>query len=290
MPSHQAVLSHIASTTAATVVAASRAVAAAEAASNAIAPPMDVNGVHVSATAAAAIAAAPALDGIVRMAIKLVEHHGKSGCDGNSNTPVLALKHALQHGLIGSNPGTRQLMLWLAQHKPFPSTPKSQKRGWEAISRIFYGYINTDRFTKQIVPDADASRGFKDSSRHHSFIGQHTSPQVFAHGEMQACHEFCPCDECLSGRYRSCQLMSEMGSMHPVAVSWVSGPPLRQLEELAAWGELLKSGMIVAFTADSNDVWMEGSYWLALITRPAFPVPESQARALTSHSHLELPP
>ena len=46
--------------------------------------------------------------------------------------------------------------------------------------------------------------------------------------------------------------------------------------ELAAWGELLKGGMIVAFTADPADVWMEGSYWLALINGPAFPVPESQ--------------
>ena len=274
--SHQVVVSDATSTTASAAAAAASAVAAAKAASDAIAPPMDVDGVPVSPAAAARIAAAPALDGIVRMAIKLVEHHGKSGCDGNSNTPVLALKYALQHGLIGPNPGTRQLVLWLAEHKPFTSTPKAKKRGWEAIGRIFYGFMNTDRFTKQVVPDSDASKGFKDSSKHHSFVGRHTSSQVFASGEMQACHEFCPCDECLSGRYRSCQLMSEMGSMHPVAVPWVSGPPLRQLEELAAWGELLKSGMIVAFTADAADVWMEGSYWLALINGPAFPVPESQ--------------
>jgi|EP00966_Prymnesium_polylepis_P189762 hypothetical protein len=70
-----------------------------------------------------------------------------------------------------------------------------------------------------------------------------------------------------------------MGAIHPVQVPWVSGPPLRQLEELAAWGELLKSGMIVAFTAHSKDVWMEGSYWLAMICGPAYPVPEEQARA-----------
>ena len=276
-PDHRAKLSHAASAAAAAAAAAAKAVAATEAASNAIAPPMDVDGIQISPAAAAAIAAAPALDGIVRMAMKLVEHHGKSGCDGNSNTPVLALKHALQHGLIGPNPGTRQLVLWLAQHKPFPSTPKAQKRGWEAIGRIFYGYMNTDRVTKTVVPDSDGSKRFPNSSKHHAFVGRHTSPQVFVDGELQACHEFCPCVECLSGRYLSCQLKSEMGIMHRFAVPWVSGAPLRQLEELAVWSEQLKADMIVAFTAHSRDVDMEGNYWLAKLTGPAFPVPESQA-------------
>ena len=53
---------------------------------------MEVDRLCISSAATAAIAASPALNGIVRLAIKLVEHHGKSGCDGNSNTPVLALK------------------------------------------------------------------------------------------------------------------------------------------------------------------------------------------------------
>ena len=275
-PDHRATLSHAASAATDAAATAAKAAAATEAALDAIAPPMAVDDIQISPAAAAAIAAAPALDGIVRMAMKLVEHHGKSGCDGNSNTPVLAIKHALQHGLIGPNPGTRQLVLWLAQHKPFPSTPKSQKRGWEAISRIFYGYMNTDRFTKTVVPDSDGSKRFPNSSKHHAFVGRHTSPQVFVDGELQACHEFCPCVECLSCCYLSCQLKSEMGIMHRFAVPWVSGPPLRQLEELAAWGELLKMDMIVAFTAHPRDVHMEGNYWLAKLSGPAFPVPESQ--------------
>ena len=56
---------------------------------------------------------------------------------------------------------------------------------------------------------------------------------------------------------------------------------MRQLEELAAWGELLtcKDGMIVAYTASDEDAGTdqdEGSYYLALIKGRAFPVPESQ--------------
>eukprot|EP00966_Prymnesium_polylepis_P028202 652283-Prymnesium_polylepis.1 len=138
--------------------------------------------------------------------------------------------------------------------------------------------MNTDRFTKTVVPDADGSK-FSNSSKHHCFVGRSTSSHVFMDGGLRACHEFCPCCECLLGRCNSCTLKSEMGVMHPVSVPWVSGPPLRQLEELAAWGELLKMGMIVAFTAHAKDNWMEGSYWLALICGPAHPVPEELARA-----------
>ena len=151
--------------------------AAAAAVAEAYNPPAVVEGLHTSAAAAAAIAASPALNGIVRLAIKLVEHHGKSGCDGNSNTPVLALKHAIEHQLMGPNPGTRQLVHFLAEHKPFTSTPKASKRGWEAIGRIFYGYMDTIKFTKLVVPDADGSK-FGDSKKHSSFVGRHTTAQV----------------------------------------------------------------------------------------------------------------
>ena len=48
------------------------------------------------------------------------------------------------------------------------------------------------------------------------------------------------------------------------------------MEELAAWGEMLKTGMIVAYTANGAEVHLEGSYWLALIKGPAYPVPDSQ--------------
>ena len=45
---------------------------------------------------------------------------------------------------------------------------------------------------------------------------------------------------------------------------------------------MLKNGMIVAYTADSADKGTdqdEGSYYLALIKGPAYPVPESQVHA-----------
>jgi hypothetical protein len=65
-------------------------------------------------------------------------------------------------------------------------------------------------------------------------------------------------------------------------VPWLSGPPLRQLEQLAAWGDLLKDGMVVAYSASSEDAGTdqdEGSYYLTLIKGCAYPVPESQVHA-----------
>ena len=78
-------------TAAASKAAASRAVRA-EAAAEADARAFPtVAGLPATPAAAAAVAASPHLEGIIRSMVKLVEHHGKSGCDGNSNTPVLVI-------------------------------------------------------------------------------------------------------------------------------------------------------------------------------------------------------
>ena len=276
--SREATLSALASASAQAIAAARACEKAAASASTAICPPTEMEDAPASPTAAAAIAAAPALNGIVRLALKLVEHHGKSGCDGNSNTPVRAVKHAIEHKLMGPNPGTQELVRFLAINKPVPLIPKAEKRGWEAIGRIFYGFMNTDRFTKTVVPDTDGSK-FKDSTKHHSFVGRHVSPTVFESGEMQACHEFCACSECLLGRYLSCELKPEMGAMHGAKVPFVSGVALRQLEELAAWGEMLCNGMLVGYTADRRETHLEGNYWLALLKGPAYPVAAENVHA-----------
>ena len=94
-----------------------------------------MGGLPASPEAATAVAASPHL---IRSMVKLVEHHGKSGCDGNSNSPVRAIKRALADCTLGPEP--RVLVLFLAEHKPEPGRPKSEKRGWEAI---FYGYMDT---------------------------------------------------------------------------------------------------------------------------------------------------
>lgn len=78
--------------------------------------------------------------GITRRMVKHEPHYGKSGCDGNLNIPKYAIEEAIKAGLI-LNPTTRELALFIAEHKLAPSIPKHLKPGWEAVDRYFCGYI-----------------------------------------------------------------------------------------------------------------------------------------------------
>ena len=68
---------------------------------------------------------------IVRSGNKLVEYEGKGSCDGYSNVPKFALGAAIESGAL-IEPGTRELVLFMAAHKQKPTIPKAQKKGWEA--------------------------------------------------------------------------------------------------------------------------------------------------------------
>lgn len=115
---------------------------------------------------ATASAIASGAGGIVRSGNKLIEYEGKGPCDGYSNVPKHALRHAIESGAL-INPGTRELVLYMAEHKPYPSIPKERKNGWEAVDRFLWGYIDTSRFTKTVVPDADSWKGSKSSHEYH---------------------------------------------------------------------------------------------------------------------------
>jgi hypothetical protein len=67
------------------------------------------------------------------------------------------------------NPGTRELVLYMAEHKQEPAIPKARKNGWEAVDRYFWGYVDTARFTKAAVPDADSWKG---SKSFHEYVGR----------------------------------------------------------------------------------------------------------------------
>ena len=120
----------------------------------------------------------------MRSGNKLIEYEGKGSCDGYGNVPKHALKHAIESGAL-INPGTRELVLYMAEHKQAPSIPKARKNGWEAVDRYFWGYIDTARFTKTAVPDADSWKG---SKSFHEYSGRCADRQrAESEGPLQVC-------------------------------------------------------------------------------------------------------
>ena len=104
---------------------------------------------------------------IVRAHTKLIEYHGKAGYDSLGYMPKLAVSEAIESGAM-LNPGTRDLVLHLAQHRPTPTVAKADKEGWEAPGRYIYAFYDTVKFTKIAVPDATS---FKGGQSYHRFIG-----------------------------------------------------------------------------------------------------------------------
>jgi hypothetical protein len=124
-------------------------------------------GLKVAAATKATIESDGLTGAIIRAATKLVEYHGKAGYDALGYVPKVAVGDAISSGAM-LNPGTRDLVLHLAQHRPRPSVDKADKVGWEAVGRYIYAFYDTAKFTKGAVPDASS---FKNGHDHHRFIG-----------------------------------------------------------------------------------------------------------------------
>ena len=108
---------------------------------------------------------AAAEGGIVKVHVKKVESHGKAGAtDGNGNVPTFALKSAIESGAL-LHPGTRDLVLFLADHRRAPSVAQEAKDGWGAATKYFWGYMDTAKFSKRAVPDCEA-RGWSCHDQH----------------------------------------------------------------------------------------------------------------------------
>ena len=195
--------------------------------------------------------------------------------------PSFPIKDAIATGKL-FDPGTRELVLYLAENKQAPSILKENKTGWEAAGRFFWGYMNTDRFTKFIVPDATVA-GFSQSKRQHEFVGACQDRQAAERsGRMQARPMWCVCPACLLGRFNDCMMQSEMGGrMRQVTAPLAAGVQERmpQMQSLEAWGDGLDEGMLCAMRATKDDLWMEGPYWLVCLLGPAFPAPSNLIHA-----------
>jgi hypothetical protein len=235
---------------------------------------------------------------IIRAHSKLIEYHGKAGYDALGNVPKIVIGNAIVKNAL-LDPETRELVLYLAKNHPRPSVAKAEKDGWEAPSRYIYAYYDTAKFSKFLVPDATSSKGMTEN---HAFVGlckeREHAEKV---GPLQGRGLDCACDPCLLFKFDDCEMKAVVGKMHRVTTPLPRGAPLRrpQLQSLQDWSDTLVAKMvgserlyccpsvhsshgclsllasqIVAVLADADERHIEGAYWLAVLTGPAFVIPE----------------
>lgn len=210
---------------------------------------------------------------IIRSHTKLIEYHGKGGYDAEGNVPKFAVANAITTNAM-VDPDTRNVVLFLAKNRPRPSVGKANKSGWEAPGRYIWAYYDTKHFTKFIVPDATSTKGCQEQ---HEFVGlckdRMQAEQVGVH---QSRLLFCACDPCLLYDFEHCEMQSVVGKMSRVKAPLPRGAQTRQPKLLALreFADSLECNQVVAVNADSDERHLEGSYWLAQLTGPAFVIPE----------------
>jgi hypothetical protein len=215
--------------------------------------------------------------GIRRSAIKLITMHGKSVCDGASNSPKLALAQAGDVGALVT-PGARGAALYLAQHKPDPSKAKLHGGGYWQADTILYGFYEPTLFTATAVPDA---LPFPGSSKVHMSAGMcDDMARAQTDGPLVTLDVFCPCEPCCRLQFSSCEMKEAFGSVKTVSVKRSSSTGLpSQSAGLAEFAATLDVNQIVAFRVASDEANIEGCVWLALLDGKAFGLQQDELHA-----------
>lgn len=219
----------------------------------------------------------PARLGIRRSAIKLITMHGKSVCDGASNSPKSALAHAGEIGALVT-PGARGAALYLVQNRPDPSKAKLDGCGYWQADMILYGYYDLSLFTVAAVPEA---LSFAGSSKVHMSAGMCDDiARAQTDGPLVTHEIFCPCVPCCNLQFASCEMKEVFGSVRTVSVprSTSTGLP-SQSAGLADFGATLDVNQIVAFRVASDEATIEGCVWLALLNCKAFELQQDELHA-----------
>lgn len=178
--------------------------------------------------------------------------HGKSICDSLSNMPSNAITEAItRNEFIFSGP--RELVLYLSENRPTPLVSKLFKSGWWAVERIFYGFMEHNKFTALTVPKAE---GFEGSHDMHMIAGDCRDPEVAQkEGRLTGRGTPCACSACISLNWSQCEMMGVFGKVKLVKTPRSAGETanLRQMESLEAWAASLKANQLVAVRADSRE-------------------------------------
>ena len=134
------------------------------------------------------------------------------------------------------------------------------------------------QFTVLNVPRAV---GFKDSHECHLFAGLGAdAEEARLNGPITVRSNVCACPPCTAGNYTACKMKAVFGEVRRVKVprekNQNSG--LRQLESLQLWAAACKKGKLAATRVASDEVCLEGLYYLVLLLCVPYVVEKKQCR------------
>jgi hypothetical protein len=119
-----------------------------------------------------------------------------------------------------------------------PSIPKRLKKGWEAVDRYFFGYMDSKLFTKFAVPNAEA-KGWGSKNKVGEKVGLCTDKaKAETEGPLLGRESFCACGPCIRLDFGRCEMTAHVGKMRRVSAPLAKGAATRapQLQSLQACG------------------------------------------------------
>ena len=123
------------------------------------------------------------------------------------------VKAGLQAGEL-LNPGTRELVHFLAKRCSSPSVAKANKHGWWTAEGYIWAYYDTALFTKKSVPEAE---GYAGSMENHQHIGLCRDKETAERdGPLQVRGIWCGCQPCVNYDFRNCLMRGEFGAFKTV--------------------------------------------------------------------------
>lgn len=202
--------------------------------------------------------------GVVRSHFTHEASDGKGPSDGYNNVP----RHAVASGLKANellDPGTRELVHYLAKRCSSPSVAKANKQGWWAAEGYIWAYYDTALFTKKAVPEAE---GYTGSMENHCHVGLCADEETAERdGPLLARGIWCGCQSCVKYDISYCQMRSEFGMYKTVYCKLAKNQHVSETRSMALeeFAKMLDANQTHTVHASKTEWYIVGSYWLAKI-------------------------
>ena len=151
--------------------------------------------------------------GVTRSHFTHEAQDGKGPSDGYNTLAARGVKAGLLANEL-LDPGTRELVHFLAKRCMSPTIAKANKHGWWAAEGYIWAYYDTALFTKKAVPEAE---GYAGSMENHCHIGMCKDKEnAERDGPLQVRGLWCGCQPCVNYDFKGCLMKSEFGAYKTV--------------------------------------------------------------------------